>query len=311
MRVTGTMFVESLTGQLARLTTRQSRLQQQAATGQRVTRPEDDPGSMRRVLDLQAESRAVEQRQRNIASLKEQASVAYGAMSSLQKVSDRAGEIAVLADGTKSPEELRHYAAEVTQLIHQAVQLANTKHRGDYVFAGTRTDQAAFAETTNASGQVTAVAYQGNTSEAEVEVAEGMTVAARIVGANTTGTGARGLFADSAAGADFFNHLIALQNALQAGDPAAVRSNVLPALQRDEDNFLHHIAKNGAVQARLEATDTIASSRLFSVEQLVSAEADADLAQTIVRLNETQNAYRAALQTGGTILNQSLLDYLR
>lgn len=311
MRVTGTMFTESLVGQLARLTNRQNRLQEQAATGQRISRPEDDPGAMRRVLDLQAEARAVDQHRRNVGALKEQATVTYGALTALKRISDRAGEIAVLADGTKSPEDLRNYATEVTQLIQQAAQLANTKHRGDYIFAGTRSDQAAFSLSTNASGQVTAVTYQGNASQAATEVAEGLTAAALVPGANTTGSGPRGLFTDSAAGADFFNHLIALQDHLQAGDAAAVNGTDLPALQRDEDNFLFHIAQNGAMQARLEATDNLAAGRLLSVEQLISGEADADLAQTLVRLNETQNAYRAALQTGGTILNQSLLDYLR
>ncbi|MBI5799642.1 MAG: hypothetical protein HZA92_02800 [Verrucomicrobia bacterium] len=311
MRVTGTMFSESLVGQLSRLSNRQNRLQEQAATGQRISQPEDDPGAMRRVLDLQAEARTVEQHRKNTAALKEQATVSYSAMSALRRISDRAGEIAVLADGTRSPADLRNYASEVTQLIQQAAQLANTKHRGDYVFAGTRNDQPAFAVSTSSGGQVTAVTYQGNASVAAAEVSAGSTVSAQVAGANTSGSGPRGLFTDSGAGADFFNHLIALQNNLLAGNAAAVNGTDLPALQRDEDNFLFHIAQNGAVQARLEVTDSLAASRSLSVEKLISGEADADLAQTLVRLNETQNAYRAALQTGGSILNQSLLDYLR
>lgn len=311
MRVTSTMFSQSLVGQLARITNRQNRLQEQAATGQRISQAEDDPGAMRRVLDLQTEARSVEQHRKNLASLKEQATVSYSAMSALKKISDRAGEIAVLADGTKSPDDLRNYATEVTQLIQQAAQLANTQHRGNYVFAGTKTDQPAFTVSINGTGQVTAVAYQGNASQAETEITEGMTMSAQAVGANTSGTGPRGLFTDSGAGADFFNHLISLQNHLQAGDATAVNGSDLPALQQDEDNFLFHIAQNGSVQARLEATDSLAATRSLSVEKLISGEADADLAQTLVRLSETQNAYQAALQTGGSIMNMSLLDYLR
>ena len=106
MRVTGTMFSESLVGQLSRLTTRQNQLQTQAATGQRISLPEDDPGAVRRTLDLQAESRTIAQQRKNIAALKEQATVSYGAMAALKRISDRAGEIAVLADGTRSPADL-------------------------------------------------------------------------------------------------------------------------------------------------------------------------------------------------------------
>lgn len=311
MRVTNNMFPDRLAGQLATLTARQNRLQDQVATGQRISRAEDDPGAMRRVLDLQVESRKAEQHKHNITALKEQAGVSYAALQPLRRVSDRAGELAILADGTKSPENLRLYASEVSQLIQQAVQLANTKHRGDYLFAGTKNDQPPFVLATNSAGLVTSVTYQGNTNVASTEVAEGLTASAQVVGANASGSGARGLFADTAAGADFFNHLISLQNHLQAGDAAAVNATDVPALAKDEDNILFHLALNGTVQARLATAENLASDRVFSTEKLISNEADADLAQTLVRLNETQNAYRAALQSGGTIMNISLLDYLR
>ena len=54
MRVTANIFPDSLVNQLAKLTIRQNRLQNQVATGQRIELPEDDPSAMRRVLDLQA-----------------------------------------------------------------------------------------------------------------------------------------------------------------------------------------------------------------------------------------------------------------
>ena len=48
MRVTANTFPNSLLNQLSSLATRQNRLQNQAATGQRVQFPEDDPGIRRR-----------------------------------------------------------------------------------------------------------------------------------------------------------------------------------------------------------------------------------------------------------------------
>ena len=45
-------------------------------------------------------------------------------------------------------------------------------------------------------------------------------------------------------------------------------------------------------------------------EEFISREVDADLAQTLVKLNEVQAAYLAALKSGATIMNQSLLDYV-
>lgn len=311
MRVTSGTFPQTLVSQLNQLSIRQNRLQNQAATGQRVQLPEDDPTAMRRVLDLQNEFKSLGQFKENVERLKEQANASFSAMNALKKLSDRAGEIATLADGTKSRDQLNAYASEVTQMLHQAVQLANTKHRGDFLFAGTLSDQKPFEPTVNASGQITGVAFNGNTSVPEVEVSEGVTVSAHVPGANTTGSGSRGLLADSRYGSDFFAHLISLQNNLLAGNTGAINTTDRTNLENDEENFIFHFGTNGAMQARLEATLNSVSSRSASIEKLVSHEADADLAQTLVRLNETQNAYRAALQSGGSIISQSLLDYLR
>lgn len=311
MRVTANTFPNSLLNQLTSLSQRQNKLQNQAATGQLVELPEDDPVAMRRVLDMQAEAKSVGQYQRNIDRHQELATASFNSIKALKNVSDRVREISISADGLKSQDELNLYAKEVTELIKTAVQAANTKNRGDYIFSGTLSDQAPFELTEDANGNVTSVTYNGNTSLAESEIASGVILSAQSIGENTSGSGPRGLITDNRVGADFFNHLIALQDNLLAGDITTIESTDRVNLGRDEDNFLYHIGTNGAIQSRLEATDTIATNRTDTLEVLVSNEVDADLAQTLVRLNQTQTAYSAALQSAGKILGSSLLDYLR
>ena len=53
------------------------------------------------------------------------------------------------------------------------------------------------------------------------------------------------------------------------------------------------------------------SSRGDEIERLISAEADADLPSTIVKLSQASTAYEAALASASRILNMSILDYLR
>lgn len=310
MRVTANTFPNELLNHLNRLALRQTRLQTQAATGQRLRLPEDDPTSMRRVMDLQREASTLSQYQRNVQRQQELATASFEAIKALKRVADRAGEIATLADDLKSPEERRAYAIEIDQLIRQAVQLGNTKNRGDHLFAGTKTDAPPFQLVTDANGTITGVTYQGNASQAESEIAPGVTLSVQVVGANTTGAGPRGLMADTQSGADLFAHLIALRDHLNAGDTTGVATD-RELLANDAENFLFHLATNGAWQARLETTAAVARRRDESLGQLISKEADADLAETLVQLNTTQTAYQAALQTGGQLLNSSLLDYLR
>jgi len=311
MRVTANTFPDSLIAQLNSLNVRQNQLQTQASTGQRIQLPEDDPTSMRRVLDLQTESASVSQYSANIANLTDTAQATYSVMNGLKTILDRARELATQADGTRSPADLKAYATELTQLIEHAVQLTQTKYKGSYLFGGTQSDQAPFVLAQDANGFVTSVTYQGNQSLPQSEIAQGVTLSAQVVGANTTGAGPRGLIADSRFGADLFNHLISLQNNLVAGNTSAIASTDRAALGQDEDNILFHISDNGALQARLEASASVATSTKTSLTGSISKEADADLAQTLVRLTQTQNAYQAALQSGAKLLSTSLLDYLQ
>ena len=313
MRIAFNSLPDSLVNQLAKLSSQQNRLQNQVATGKRISQLEDDPAAMRQVLGLQTQDSQIAQYRQNIASLQTQATNSYNAISGLQNISARAGEIATLADGTKSPQELSTYATEIRQLIQQGVQLMNSTSQGDYLFGGTQTSQPPFVATTDANGNVTGVTYQGNDTVPGAEIAPGATVSARVPGANTSGSGPDGLITDSRNGADFFNHLIALQNHLVAGDTAAIASQDRPALAKDEDNITSQIANNGLIQSHLSAVDSLSATQSLSIKQTISQDSDIDLAQTLTQLSATQTAYQAALQSGAKLLSQSqsLLNYLQ
>src|ERR1035437_1936501 len=313
MRIAFNTLPTSLTSQLAALTSKQNRLQNQAATGRSFTQLEDNPSAMRQVLDLQTQDSQICQYRKNIASLQADTTSSYTAISGLEKISSRAGDIATLADGTRSPEELKAYATEVTQLIQQGVQAMNSTGQGGYLFGGTQTAQPPYVVATDANGNVTSVTYQGNDSVPEAEIAAGATVSVQVPGANTSGSGAGGVVTDSRNGADFFNHLISLQNHLLAGDTAAISSQDHPALMKDEENITSQIANNGLIQSHLSAADSVASTQSLSVKQMVSQASDADLAETLTQLSATQTAYQAALQSGAQLLsqNETLLNYLQ
>ena len=312
MRIAFNTFPDSVTSQLAGLSSQMNRLQNQAATGKRISQLDDDPSVMRQVLDWQTQDSQIAQYRKNITSLQTLANSTYNAMSGLQTISARAGEIATLANGTRSPQELSDYAIEVNQLIQQGVQLMNSSGQGGRLFGGTLTTEPPFVATTDANGNVTGVTYQGNESVPAAEIAAGAPVSVLTPGANTSGSGPTGLITDSRNGADFFNHLIALQNHLRAGDTASISSTDIPALAKDEDNITSQIAQNGLIQSHLSVADSLASTQSLSVKQTISENSDADLAQTLTQLSATQTAYQVALQSGAKLLSQSqsLLNYL-
>jgi flagellar hook-associated protein 3 FlgL len=318
MRVTSNSFPIDLRNSLGDLATKQAELQRQAASGQRIVNPSDDPRAVRKTLDLQNELRSLNQYRNNTNKLREILDAGYTSISGLKRLSDRANEVATLADVTRGAEGLTAYAAEINQLLEQAVTLANTKHHTGYLFGGTKNTAAPISTTRDAAGRITGVAYNGTSTVAASDVADGIALSVNFPGENT-GAGQSGVLKNGS-GADFLNHLIALRNHLEtasAGGAAGTTAiNDLKAtdaanLQKDENNFIDLFGRIGALQSSLDTSKSISQKRAESIDPLISAETDADLADTLVRLNQIQNAYTAALKSGGSILNTSLLDYLR
>ncbi len=307
MRVTSNSYSENLVTHFHTLAARQLKLQDQIATGQRISSPSDDPFAAQQVLQLRDQSVANRQYQSNIGLHQEFAKVTHGHMRNLQKVLDRAQEIAVTIDDLDSPEDLKAYAAEVNQLLEHAVQkIANAQHRGEFIHAGTKPDAAPFTIQRDADDKIISVTYTGTATTAESEIAPGVLVSSRVHGA-----GAGGLFADSSAGSDIFAHLIALRDQIAAGDLETISSTTRDQLKADEDNVLFHMAKNGALQSRLESSLSETKDESLALEHEISNRADIDMAEAIVRLNQQQTNYQAALQSAGSIMQLSLLSFLR
>jgi flagellar hook-associated protein 3 FlgL len=313
MRIAGTSYTQSMANQINLLASKQYKLQNQATTGQSITAPEDDPAGMAQALGLQTDNSNATQYAQNISTVQNRSNLIANALQQLKTISDRVSELATQADDLSSPAELQANAAETTQLIQHAVEVMNTKDGDQYLFAGTASGQAPFTATTDANGNVTGVTYNGNTSATNVEIGQNSSITVDVPGGNTSGSGARGVITDSRYGADFFNHMISLQNHLLAGDTASINTVDQPALAKDEDNIIYQVTNNAAVQSRLEVAASAVSARKTALNATLDTVAGADLAQTLTKLTQAQNSYQVAIQSSASILQlrSSLLATLR
>lgn len=298
MRIASSTVSDNIVRQIQNLGSQQARLQSTVASGQRITNPDDDPAAVSRVINLESERRSLEQFQRNAERALEVSQASFSGLQQIKKLSDRATEIGTLGAGAISPDSLDAYAAEIDQLLEQAVQLGNTKFRNDYIFAGTAVDAAPFTATRDASGEITSATYSGNSTQAAIALSESSSIAPGSTGATNTGIG------------DFINQLVSLRDALRAGNTATIQSTQANLLA-SEDVLVDALSAHGAVQMRIEVNQTQQKERAENLEKLVSAEADGDLPSAIVKLNQTQVAYQAALQSASNIMRLSLLDYLK
>jgi len=97
---------------------------------------------------------------------------------------------------------------------------------------------------------------------------------------------------------------------LRAADGTAIATSQSD-LQASEDMLVAALADNGAVQLRIEVQQTQQQSRGDNLVSLVQSETAVDLPDSIVRLNQAQTAYQAALQSAANIMRISLLDYIK
>jgi len=312
MRIATNAYTDSMLNQFNVLTSRLNSLQNQVSTGLSVQAPSDNPGAMEDTLNDLSSQAAQTQYTSNISTLQTRATSVYNVMESLQTLTSRAEEIATSAgSGTNSQSQLNSYSSEVQQTIQQAVQLMNTQDaNGQYLFGGTNSTQPPYTTTTDASGNITGVTYQGNSTVNQVEIAAGTTVSVDVPGENTGTTGTRGLITDGTSGADLFNHLLALQTDLNSGNNNAITTTDNTNLAKDQNNQLYQISNNGAVQTHLNNAATFAANQSSSLTQMISNASSTDMVQTMVQLTQAQTAYQAALQSSAQIMQLSILTYL-
>lgn len=296
---------------LQRLASKQYQLQNEAASGKKTSGLEDSPRSIQRLITLEADAQSLKQYQKNADHAQHRAQENSAIVRSLKNLSDRASEIAVKVDPILDQDALVNYATEVGNLLEEALAQANSQSTSGYLYGGTISDQAPFSAARNDDGQITSVTYTGNQSVSTTDIAPESTVNTMIVGANDTNSGPPGLFTDQRSEADFFGHLIALRDHLRAGDTDSIQKQDIKALEADEDNFLFHLSATGSLQARIELSQARLTEQSYDVAVQTSELTDADLAETLVSLNQAQTAYQAALQSGAKILGSSLMDYLR
>ena len=295
-RITTGMTQRNILADLNRVNERLVRTQQKVASNKEITRPSDDPFNTSRALALRTSLDGTQQYQRNIEDAQGWQETAEQALNTITEAIHRAHELATQgATDTTDANAREAIAHELDQLIESVKQSANTTYRGRYVFSGTTTDVPPYGTTD---------AYAGSATDIERQIGPGVAITLTLVGSTVLGGG------QAAADGKPLHVLRDLADHLRANDGAALRAD-LGRLETNLDDLLGARALNGARQNRLEA----AGSRLDAIEestvkQLSNTE-DADIAKTLIEFNSQQAAYQAALKAGASIVQNSLMDFLR
>lgn len=301
MRITHGMLSTRLLSDLRRMDTDIASSQRQVATGKRITRAGDDPIGARSAVMERGDIAATARYKQTVSDATGFAETTDKALGGLADLLHRARELSVQgANGTATASDRANIAAEIDQLVNSAKDAANAKYGGQYVFSGTATTTPAYAPGSDV--------YAGDGAAVIREIGPGVTVQINMTGAAVLGSG------QGAADGKLLDALRDVADHLRGGTAAdlqALRTTDLQALEANLETISQARATNGALASRLEAASVrLDDLALAGVTRLSQIE-DVDMAQAILDLSSRQSAYQAALQSGASVIQRSLMDFLR
>jgi flagellar hook-associated protein 3 FlgL len=168
-----------------------ARLQEQTTTGSRINRPSDDPSNAYRVVTLNSQQNSLENYINNLSDMVSTMELSSTAIQNIESaLTDTKVRLTQITGGIYNEATRKSVAAGINDILEQVVSLANTKNTGQYLFGGNNTTSAPYlVERTD--GQITAVTYQGDSENRQVEVAPGIKSSAFCVGSDIFGSNDR------------------------------------------------------------------------------------------------------------------------
>jgi len=112
-------------------------------------------------------------------------------------------------------------------------------------------------------------------------------------------------------GGSLFDAVIAMRNAMYAGDNESLGGKVLGSVDGAIDNLAARLAENGSRYERAEAALARLNTQIPNVAGADSRESDLDLTQAITDLKMYEYTHQASLSTIGNLYKSTLLNYLR
>lgn len=174
MRITTFMLYKQFAQSLSKNLSELGRVQEQLATGRRLTKPSDDVIATRGSMAYKVSLNAIEQYNRNIDEGIGMLALTEISIRSSTNLLNRARELALSeSNDTATPDTRKIASYEVRNLFNELIDLGNTKLKNRYIFSGYKTSTKSF----DSRG-----AYQGDSSDIEIFIGEGVRTRINITG---------------------------------------------------------------------------------------------------------------------------------
>lgn len=288
MRVATKTVYDLVKYNLSNISGKMSDANKVVSTGKNIVDLSDDPIGLTQVLEIRSTLDNIDQVGRNISLGNSWLAATEGALGNVQNlISDTKALCVEMASATKSTAHRQTAAEIVKNSLDEIIALANTQVNGRYIFAGSDTDTLPFEQDGS---------YNGNDSPFSIKAGNDTVI--------QIGNDGEAIFSDILAS------LSNLITDLQSDDMDGIRST-MDSLGLHFDDISTKISDVGSKMNRMEIKENILQELTISNTDRLSQIEDADIAESIMNLKAVEVAYKAALASSSSIMQLSLVDYLK
>jgi flagellar hook-associated protein 3 FlgL len=307
VRVTGQTQVANAIAYLRQGSAGLAKYNDQISSGNRVTRPSDDPTQFPTLLRAKADSGRFAAYGQTMADATGALNAGVDALQEANALLVRAKAIGLEgASSTTTADAYEALATEVDGLITRAVRAGNTQLDGKYLFGGTQTGTPPFrVATVDGAGRPATVVYDGAADRTRAVIGPAQTVDTRYAGDQVF----------QKAGADVFAALIGLRDDLRSTQPVANKPGLVNArlaqLDAARDAIADGVAEQSSNLASLDALQNRMQELKLTADVRWGEVEGTDYAEAVVKMKQFENGLQATMAVSAKLLQPSLLDFIR
>jgi flagellar hook-associated protein 3 FlgL len=269
------------------------KVSQQLATGKRINNPSDDPVGVARTISMRSLRSGIDQYQKNLSSARGALGYIDNTAGDITDLVRQAYTLAVQGASSTTDQGARNAAAtQIGNIQKRIIDLGNSKGpTGNYQFAGQKSSTKPYTLTGST------LTFNGDTNPIRVETGPGETIQSNVSGEPMI--------------TELYNRLEALKSDLIGGQVGAISGVDIANIQASLDSVT---SLRGDVGTRMQTIDDLSTQwqrRSDELTKNISDIEDVDLSEAMVKYQQANQAYTAALTVAGQGFRLSLMDFIK
>ena len=300
MNISSQGFANQYTHNLQTLQTNNLHYMNQIGSGHKFQTPSEAPSDASVVLRAQTSRMQISQCLKNGSYANGLANIASQTIEKMMEVNSDIGAYSVQYSSLNT-DALEGIRSTIDGLLEQMVDLGNSKQMDTFLFGGTKLTQEPFdIKRDPVTHRITKIDYVGGNDANTFSIGPNLSL-------NPLTEATENKQIKTA-----LDNLLALRNAFYEEPPDSDKIRTLGNIvnQNNETIFSDIMGTLGAKLTRIEHAEQQNQFINEDLEKISSHYADINIADVMVKFQQSQFAYQAALQTGSKVLNLSLLNYL-